>query len=118
MSASSPSQDRKTLPDEQQSELSAVLASNAFRKSVTLRRMLQFLCERSTEGESSLKEYDIATQVLGRREDFDPKLDASVRVNLHSLRKKLSQFYEDEGATHRVRIVLPTGAVLSAVPPG
>ena len=83
-----------------------------FRRAPTLARILEYLCESQMRGESFIKEYEIATQVMGRSSDFDPQQDGSVRVNLHHLRKKLKQFYETEGAGHAVWISLPIGQSL------
>ncbi len=96
----------------ERSELSAVLASEMFRRAPTLARILEYLCESQMRGETFIKEYEIATQVMGRSHDFDPQQDGSVRVNLHHLRKKLKQFYETEGAGHAVWISLPIGQSL------
>lgn len=93
-------------------ELDTVLSSEMFRRAPTLARILEYLCAAHLRGEGFIKEYEIATQVMGRSPDFDPQLDGSVRVNLHHLRKKLKQYYEIEGATHAVWISLPIGQSL------
>ncbi len=100
-----------TVPAER-AELDAVLASDMFRRAPTLARILEYLCESQLRGETFIKEYEIATQVMGRSSDFDPQQDGSVRVNLHHLRKKLKQFYETEGANHALWISLPIGQSL------
>ena len=96
----------------ERAELETVLASDLFRRAPTLARILEYLCERQLRGESFIKEYEIATQVMGRSSDFDPQQDGSVRVNLHHLRKKLRTFYETEGSNHDVWITLPIGQSL------
>ena len=54
-----------------------------------------YLCNKHFEGGSSLiKEYHVATEALGRSEDFDPKKDSIVRVEMHRLRKRLREYYE------------------------
>jgi hypothetical protein len=52
--------------------------------------------------ERKISEYAVATDALGRRIDFDPKTDASVRVQISRLRRKLKDFYETEGAPMRL----------------
>jgi hypothetical protein len=47
--------------------------------------------------------------VLGKAEDFKEGKDAIVRVEVHRLRKRLAEYYEDEGSAHRVHIVIPAG---------
>ncbi len=101
----------------EQAELEAVLASDTFRRAPTLARILEYLCGRQLRGETFIKEYEIATQVMGRSSDFDPQQDGSVRVNLHHLRKKLKSFYEAEGATHAIWITLPIGQSLPSFVP-
>ncbi|HEY0308080.1 MAG TPA: malectin domain-containing carbohydrate-binding protein [Acidobacteriaceae bacterium] len=93
----------------ERAELDAVLASELFRRAPTLARILEYLCEGQLRGETFIKEYEIATEVMGRNGDFDPQQDGSVRVNLHHLRKKLKQFYDTEGTDHSLRITLPIG---------
>ena len=56
-----------------------------------------------------ITEYTIAVDVLGKPEGFKESKDASVRVEVHRLRKRLAEYYEQEGADHAVRIVIPTG---------
>ncbi len=56
-----------------------------------------------------ITEYTIAMDVLGKSEAFKENKDASVRVEVHRLRKRLADFYQNDGASHRVRIVIPTG---------
>lgn len=72
--------------------------------------MLNYICTKYFEGEADqIKEYNIAVEALGRPPDFDQKRDSIVRVEAHRLRRRLSEFYEGEGASHRIRIVLPSG---------
>jgi hypothetical protein len=61
------------------------------------------------EESEPITEYTIAVDVLGKPQDFKENKDASVRVEVHRLRKRLADFYEHEGAGHRVRIHIPTG---------
>ncbi len=57
-----------------------------------------------------LSEYRIATEVFGRSERFDPTEDAIARVEAHRLRKKLKEFYDEDGRSHGIRITLPPGS--------
>ena len=95
-----------------QSELEDVLASSAFKKAPTLRKLLIYLWERRN-GEVS--EYAIATEALGRRPDFDPRADATVRVLVSRLRQRLKEFYEAAGAELPTRIVIPLGSHLAQI---
>jgi len=96
---------------EEEQELAAVLASPAIARSTNLVRMLTFICQRTFEGKADeIRETSIAIQALGRRaEDFDSQADPIVRVTARTLRKRLDEYYQHEGATHAVRLELPTG---------
>jgi hypothetical protein len=107
---------------EEKAELEAVFASGIFSRAPGLAQMLQYVCTKYFEGQSDqVKEYNIAVEALGRPADFDQKRDSIVRVEAHRLRKRLSEYYEREGASHRIRIILPSGQYvpqfLAAEPP-
>lgn len=91
-------------------EVEAVLASDRFSRSPRLAKLFGYLCQKYLDGEAEqIKEYNIATEVLGRPPDFDPSQDAIARVEAHRLRKKLKEYYAAEGAHHEVKIVLHPG---------
>src|SRR5260370_38527546 len=70
--------------------------------------LLTYICSKYFAHESDgLKEYSIAVEVLGRPPSFDPATDASARVEVHGLRRKLREYYEAEGACHAVQIAIP-----------
>ena len=54
-----------------------------------------------------LKEFTIAVEAFGRSDDFDPKLDSIVRVEMHRLRRRLREYYSGRGAAAPVKILLP-----------
>src|SRR5260370_11872646 len=73
--------------------------------------LLTYICSKYFAHESDgLKEYSIAVEVLGRPPSFDPATDASARVEVHRLRRKLREYYEGEGAGHAVQIAIPAGS--------
>ena len=87
--------------------LEAVLSSQLFLRSKSLPKLLQFICTKYFEGQADeIKEYSIAVEALGRPPDFDPKKDAIVRVEMHRLRKRLRDYYLDEGENAPIQIVL------------
>ena len=66
--------------------------------------------ERQLEGrESELKESTIGVEVYGRRPDYDPKLDSTVRNEVMRLRARLSKYYSTEGSQDPLVIELPKG---------
>lgn len=78
----------------------ATADSPAFRKAPAVRALFLYLWEHRGQ---PLGEYRIATECLGKASDFDPKLDASVRVHISRLRQKLKEQAEP-------RISLPQGS--------
>jgi hypothetical protein len=92
---------------EEQSELEAVLESKTFARAPNLAAILRYVCQEYCQGRANLiKEYNIAVQALGRAEGFDPSQDSVVRVEVSRLRKRLQQFYETEGASHKIHLQL------------
>jgi hypothetical protein len=96
--------------DRNRAELAAVLASDVFKRSPKLSRLLLYLCEKYLQGlAGDITEYGIGIDVLGRDPGFDPQQDALVRVDTHHLRKRLKEYYTTAGSAHQIHIVLPNG---------
>jgi hypothetical protein len=92
-------------------ELRAVLACRVFQQSQRLARLLQYICGKAVLGEADqVTEYTIAVDVFGKPQGFRESKDSVVRVEVHRLRKRLTAFYAQEGAGHRLRIVIPSGS--------
>jgi len=83
-----------------------VAQSAQFMRAETLRKLLLYLWAHRNE---EISEYAVATEALGRRSDFDPKTDASVRVQISRLRRKLKDFYDTEGAGGPYLLHIPMG---------
>ena len=97
-------------------ELDWLLTSGVLGRSGNLTRVLKYICEERFAGRAhQIKEYTIATEALGRRPDFDPNSDTIVRVTFHSLRKRLVEVYQNEGADRRLWLVVPAGALRPAL---
>ena len=97
-------------PAQVQSELQAVLASEALQRAPALSSFLAFICEETLQGRSDqLKEYTIAVEALGRPNDFQPIENPIVRVQASRLRECLKDYYNGEGKGHPVQIRLPKG---------
>ena len=87
-----------------------VVQSATFRNAATLQLLFQFVTDKTIGGAAdSLKEYTIGVEALGRRSDFDPKLDPIVRVQSHRLRVKLKEYYDVEGNRDPILIQFPKG---------
>ncbi|MBD3195388.1 MAG: hypothetical protein GF317_10050 [Candidatus Lokiarchaeota archaeon] len=88
--------------------LSRLENSEEFYNSKKYLDLLKYLIEKTEKGVSP-KEKDIATEVLEKGDDFDPIIDTSVRVYIYRLRKKLNDYYKNEGHLDKVRISIPKG---------
>jgi hypothetical protein len=98
------------LVDERLLALQQILQSKTFSSCETIQQILRFIVEKSiAERIGEIKEYTIATEVLGRPKEFNSKDDNIVRVQVHRLRKKLDEYYKGEGARDQVQIFIPRG---------
>ena len=96
--------------DERPMALAQALASHTLARSEQLRSFLKFICEMEIAGQGEqITERRIGQEVLGRRSDYNPLEDATVRNRAHSLRRKLEEMYASELADAPVRIDLPKG---------
>jgi TolB-like protein len=92
-------------------ELSQILDFHEIRNSQILSRFLVFVVEKKLSGEESeIKEYTIAVKGLGKSNDFNPQLDASVRIHAGRLRRSLAQYYRDKGKEATIFIEIPKGS--------
>jgi hypothetical protein len=87
-------------------QVARVRESGVLGRSHGLARLFEYLAEPSMDGRV-LREADVALDVFGRGLDLSG--DASVRVYVHRLRKKLEAFYAGPGATEPHRLVIPIG---------
>ena len=96
---------------EEREELERVLSYPEINRSANLVRFLTYICNKYFDGQTQdIREYTIAVEVLGRKEaNFDSHVDPIVRVTARSLRKKLQEYYNNEGKFHPIQIMLPLG---------
>jgi len=86
--------------------LQTICTSKTFENSPTLKNLLIYLFQKRNE---EVSEYTIAVQALYRRADFDPQIDATVRVQVSRLRRRLKEFYNSEGRSTGQRFSIPLG---------
>jgi adenylate cyclase len=93
-------------------QLARVVNSPGFLSSARLIRFLTHIVNRTIDGDpQSLKEFSIAMEVFDRTADYDPNIDAIVRVEARRLRSKLKVYYEDgPGRSDPVLIGLRPGS--------
>ena len=93
-------------------QLARVVNSSGFVSSARLTRFLAHIVNRTIDGDlDSLKEFSIAMEVFDRTADYDPNIDAIVRVEARRLRSKLKAYYEEgPGRSDPVLIGLRPGS--------
>src|SRR2546425_3577564 len=92
-------------------QIERLVSSHALHGSESLCKLLRYLAKHAVEHPgSTLKEYQIATEVFGRPSNFDPQLDSTVRVQAGRLRVKLAEYYASNGAEDTIVVELPKGA--------
>ncbi len=99
--------------EEVRRELDLIIASRVFRGSRRCQTFLQYVVTKTLEGDSKfLKERTLAVHVFGREATEDLSDDSIVRVGAREVRKRLAQYYIDEGAQDALRIELPAGCYI------
>ncbi len=92
-------------------EINKLTNSHSLHSSESLCKLLRYLAEHSLDHPGvALKEYQIATEVLGRPPGFDPQSDSTVRVQAGRLRVKLAEYYAQEGVDDPILVELPKGS--------
>ncbi len=98
-------------------QIEVLVSSTTLHGSESLCKLLRYLGKHALEDPvGRVKEYQIATEVFGRRPDFDPQSDSMIRVQAGRLRAKLSEYYSTEGAHDRDRRGASQGHLPSPVP--
>ena len=92
-------------------ELHRVVESAAFRGSHRCTGFLEFVVTRALRGDAeSLKERTLAIELFGRNASADLTDDSIVRVGAREVRKRLAQYYVEQGVHDPIRISLPAGS--------
>jgi len=95
---------------EKREALKRLLLSRHFSKTTKVSRFLEFVCEQSFLGNSEkLNEYLIGIEIYERGSDYDPQQDAIVRVQAHEIRRRLKEYYREEGKDSAIRVDFPPG---------
>src|SRR5271154_3607325 len=98
LAASGP--DTRSGLDPAREQVERILASDTFRASEVLRRLLRFLADKTFSGEAEhLKEYSVGLDALGKPATYDPRQDSGVRLQASRLRQKLDEYYRTEGTS-------------------
>ena len=70
-----------------------IISSGILGRSKHYGALLQYLVSCSGQNRQP-KEIELATDVLGKADDYDVSADSSFRVYVHQLRKKLTAYYD------------------------
>ena len=99
--------------EDMQRQLERIVHSEVFRHATALQRLLQYLGTKVIEEPSTeIKEYTVGVEVFGRGADYDTKINTIVRVQIHRLRLKLTEYYQTEGVGDHILIEIPRGQYL------
>ena len=91
-------------------QVEKILSSDTFRNAESLRKLLRFLAEKAATGEAdNLKEYSLGIDALGKPTTYDPRSDATVRIQVGRLRQKLAEYHAEEGKLDEWVVTLPKG---------
>src|SRR5258707_8263502 len=106
-----------SLSDREQylAQIEKLAGSQILHGSESLCKLLRYLAKHVLDHPGTpIKEYQIATEVFGRSDDFDPQLDSMVRVQAGRLRGKLAEYYSANGTDDTVIVDLPKGTYVVA----
>jgi hypothetical protein len=91
-------------------QIETLVGSGTLHGSESLCKLLRYLGHHALQEPGvRVKEYQIATEVFGRRPDFDPQSDSMIRVQVGRLRAKLSEYYSGEGINDAINVEVPKG---------
>jgi TolB-like protein len=91
-------------------QLEKISCDPLFAEAGILKKFLKYIVLETLYGRSNcLKEYTIATNVLGKPLDFKPQENGIVRIHAGRLRRALDHYYETAGANDELIISIPKG---------
>jgi hypothetical protein len=94
--------------EEKKAVVNKILQSNDFISSPIYTKLLTYLAEASFSN-TTPKEITIAIDVFGKDASFNSNKDSLVRYHIHILRKKLDNYYKNEGQSDKLKLVIPKG---------
>lgn len=97
--------------EEIDAQLTRIVTSDDFDPTTRSRKFLRFIVKCTLENlQNTISQYAIATQVLGRQENFDSTNDPIVRIQAGRLRRSLDRYYLTSGTGDPVEISMPKGS--------
>ena len=89
-------------------QLEKIIQSRHFNKSKVSCDLLEYLVQTSLEDKNP-KEYTIGVELFGKKYDDETRQDSNIRVYIHNTRKKLKEYYENEGNKDNVIFEIERG---------
>lgn len=94
-------------------QLKRILGSDEFHATKSQRKLLEYVIQKTVSGEiDQIKGYPIATQIFGRKEDFDLNTDPIVSIHANKLRSALERYYFTAGIHDPIRVEIPKGTYI------
>jgi hypothetical protein len=94
-------------------ELESILSSYHFRGSKRYPALLKYVVDAALQGRTGdLKERTLGVEVFGRPADYDTNADPVVRFSAGEVRKRIAQYYHENGNETRLQIELPLGSYI------
>lgn len=91
-------------------QLEKIFSDPLFSEAGILKKFLKFIVQETYHGRSNcLKEYTIATNVLGKPANFRPQENGIVRIHAGRLRRALDLYYDTSGSNDELVIFVPKG---------
>jgi hypothetical protein len=92
-------------------ELDTIVASYYFKTSKRYPMFLRYIVDAALDGRAGdLKERTLGVEVFGRDPAYDTSADPVVRFSAGEVRKRIAQYYHENGNSSRVRIEMPLGS--------
>jgi len=92
-------------------QLDKIILSPHFKTAKKIQTFLQYILRKSLAGDADkLKQYTIAVEALGFPADFDTDTNPVIRIIAGRVRKRLADYYENEGVNDDLLISIPKGS--------
>lgn len=105
--------DRKLELDDRWQLVQRIVSSEGFQRAAQLRNILTYTTRSALlQPSEPVREYDIAVAALGRKPDFDPGSDNIVRVQISHLRRRLTHYFDTDGANEPLRVTMLKGSYI------
>src|SRR5215831_11691640 len=96
--------------EDQKQEVTRILHSPQFRRAPKLQRFLELVWDYHFQNRTDqITEFIIATQAFGKGPDFEPAEDSLVRVQAREVRRRLREYYQNDGKSSCLILDIPVG---------